>query len=65
MRALGVEGAKAKMADKKTTLLFFVDVDKGRLICLEPVDEKDLGKFPDMCRRSSGKLEPSDYARMS
>jgi transposase-like protein len=44
VRVLGVDGTGARMAGKKTGLLFYVDVDTGRLICVEPVDEKDSAK---------------------
>jgi hypothetical protein len=44
MRVLGVDGTGARMAGKKAGLLFYVDVDIGRLICVEPVDEKDSAK---------------------
>ena len=41
VRVLGVDGTGAKMAGQRAGLLFFVDVDRGRLICVEPVNEKD------------------------
>jgi len=41
VRILGVDGTGAKMAGKRAGLLFFVDVDRGRLICVEPINEKD------------------------
>lgn len=41
VRVLGVDGTGAKMAGKKAGLLFFVDVDRERLISVEPVNEKD------------------------
>jgi transposase-like protein len=44
VRVLGVDGTGAIMAGKKAGLLFYVDVDGGRLICVEPVDEKDSAK---------------------
>ena len=44
VRVLGVDGTGARMAGKKAGLLFYVDVDRGRLICVEPVDEKDSAK---------------------
>jgi len=37
IRTLGVDGTGAKMARQKEGLLFFVDIDSGRLICVEPV----------------------------
>lgn len=41
VRVLGVDGTGAKMAGKRAGLLFFVDVERGKLICVEPVNEKD------------------------
>jgi len=41
VRVLGVDGTGAKMAGKKAGLLFFVDVERKRLISVEPVNEKD------------------------
>jgi hypothetical protein len=38
---LGVDGTGAKMAGKKVGLLFFVDVARGKLICVQPVDERE------------------------
>jgi hypothetical protein len=37
VRVLGVDGTGARMAGKKAVLLFFVDVERGRLICVDPV----------------------------
>ena len=44
VRVLGVDGTGAKMAGKKAGLLFFVDVDRKRLISVEPVNERDSAK---------------------
>ena len=44
VRVLGVDGTGAKMAGKKAGLLFFVDVERKRLICVEPVNERDSAK---------------------
>ena len=44
VRILGVDGTGAKMAGKRAGLLFFVDVDRGKLICVEPVNETDSAK---------------------
>ena len=41
VRVLGVDGTGAKMAGKKAGLLFFVDVERKKLISVEPVNEKD------------------------
>ena len=44
VRVLGVDGTGAKMAGKRAGLLFFVDIDKGRLVCVEPVNETDSAR---------------------
>lgn len=44
VRVLGVDGTGAKMAGKRAGLLFFVDVEKGKLICVKPINEKDSEK---------------------
>jgi hypothetical protein len=41
VRVLGIDGTGAKMAGQKGGMLFFVDIDSQRLICVEPVDETD------------------------
>ena len=38
---LGVDGTGAKMAGMDAGLLFFVDVERQRLICVEPIQETD------------------------
>jgi hypothetical protein len=45
VRVLGVDGTGAGMAGKNAGLLFFVDVDGGRLICVEPVKESESAKL--------------------
>lgn len=44
IRVLGVDGTGAKMAGKNAGLLFFVDVDNSRLICVEPIKETNSTK---------------------
>ena len=45
VKVLGVDGTGAKMAGKpRRGLLFFVDVEGGKLICVEPVNETDSRK---------------------
>lgn|GEM_PF-6000793 len=41
LRVLGADGTGAAMAGKDAGVLFFVDVDRDRLVCVEPVDEED------------------------
>jgi len=41
VRVLGVDGTGAKMAGKSDGLLFFVDIERKRLVCVEPVNERD------------------------
>ena len=45
VNVLGVDGTGAKMAGKsRSGMLFFVDVEKSRMICVEPVNETDSRK---------------------
>jgi hypothetical protein len=42
VKVLGVDGTGAKMAGRsRAGMLFFVDVEKSRMICVEPVNETD------------------------
>lgn len=55
VRTLGVDGTGAKMAgNKKAGLLFFVDIERGKLICIEPVKETDSRKVRQHVRRVMG-----------
>jgi len=51
VRVLGVDGTGAKMAGQKAGLLFFADIATGKLVCVEPVDEKDAKKVRQHVRR--------------
>jgi len=51
VRVLGVDGTGAKMAGKKAGMLFFVDVDRGKLICVEPINETDSAKVRQHVRK--------------
>lgn len=44
VRVLGVDGTGAAMAGKDKGILFYVDVEETRLICVEPIQEKDTRK---------------------
>jgi transposase-like protein len=44
VRILGVDGTGARMAGRKAGLLFFVDIERKRLVCVEPVNEMDAKK---------------------
>ena len=44
VRILGVDGTGARMAGRKVGLLFFVDIERKRLVCVEPVNEMDAKK---------------------
>jgi len=44
VRVLGVDGTGAKMAGRKAGLLFYVDIERGKLVGVEPVNEKDAAK---------------------
>ena len=39
VRVLGVDGTGAAMAGRKAGMVFFVDVDRGKLLCVEPLQE--------------------------
>ncbi|MHC4984120.1 MAG: hypothetical protein ACYTF6_13255, partial [Planctomycetota bacterium] len=41
VRVLGVDGTGAAMAGRSAGVLFFVDIERQKLICLEPVKETD------------------------
>ena len=41
VRVLGVDGTGAAMAGRSGGMVFFVDVDRGRLLCVEPLSETD------------------------
>jgi len=41
VRVLGVDGTGAAMAGRNTGVLFFVDIERQRLICVESVSEQD------------------------
>jgi len=41
VRVLGTDGTGGAMAGRKAGMLFFVDVEGGRLVCVEPVQETD------------------------
>ncbi|MEK7400492.1 MAG: hypothetical protein AAB116_26405 [Candidatus Poribacteria bacterium] len=41
VRVLGVDGTGARMAGQKAGLLFFVDIERNRLICVDAVNETD------------------------
>ena len=51
VRVLGVDGTGAKMAGQKGGLLFFVDIDSGKLISVEPVNEKEAKRVRQHVRR--------------
>jgi len=44
IRVLGVDGTGATMAGQNKGVLFYVDVEKTRLICVESIQEKDARK---------------------
>jgi len=44
VRVLGVDGTGGAMAGQNKGILFFVDVDQSRLICVEAVHEQDARK---------------------
>lgn len=51
VRVLGVDGTGAKMAGADAGMLFFVDVEGQRLVCVEPVQETDAKKVRQHIQR--------------
>jgi hypothetical protein len=51
VRVLGVDGTGAKMAGVDAGMLFFVDVEGQRLVCVEPVQETDAKKVRQHIQR--------------
>jgi hypothetical protein len=51
VRVLGVDGTGAKMAGRDAGMLFFVDVEDQRLVCVEPVQETDTHKVGQHIQR--------------
>lgn len=51
VRVLGVDGTGAKMAGVDAGMLFFVDVEGQRLVCVEPVQETDAEKVRQHIQR--------------
>jgi transposase-like protein len=44
VRILGVDGTGAAMAGRNAGMLFFVDISRGKLLCVEPLQETDTAK---------------------
>jgi len=51
VRILGVDGTGAKMAGQNAGLLFFVDIERQQLLCVEPVKETDTQRVRRHVRR--------------
>jgi hypothetical protein len=51
VRILGVDGTRAKMAGQNAGLLFFVDIERQQLLCVEPVRETDTRRVRRYVRR--------------
>jgi hypothetical protein len=56
VRVLGVDGTGARMAGRKAGLLFYVDIERGKLICVEPVNEKDTAKVRRHVQKVMGQV---------
>jgi len=50
VRTLGVDGTGAKMAGQKAGLLFFTDIERGRLLRVEAINETDTKKAREHIR---------------
>jgi len=44
VRVLGVDGTGAAMAGRAAGMVFFVDIERGKLLCVEPLQETDTAK---------------------
>jgi transposase-like protein len=51
VRVLGVDGTGAAMAGRSEGMLFFVDTDHQRLVCVEPLQEEDTAAVRRHVRR--------------
>jgi transposase-like protein len=51
VRTLGVDGTGAKMAGYKAGLLFFTDIERGKLLSVEAINETDTQKAREHIRR--------------
>jgi len=51
VRILGTDGTGAKMAGENGGMLFFVDLERQRLVCVEPVQETDAKKVREHIQR--------------
>jgi hypothetical protein len=51
VRVLGVDGTGAKMAGENGGMLFFVDVERQRLVCVEAVQETEAQKVREHIQR--------------
>lgn len=51
VRVLGVDGTGDAMAGTKGGVLFFVDVDQKRLLCVEPIQETDARRLRQHVRQ--------------
>jgi len=57
VRTLGVDGTGAKMAGQRAGLLFFTDIERGRLLCVEAIDETDTRKAREHIRHVMAEYE--------
>ena len=57
VKVLGVDGTGAKMAGKKAGLLFFADIERNKLICVEPVNETDSAKVRRHVQKVMARVE--------
>ena len=51
LRVLGADGTGGAMPGRSSGLLFFVDVERGKLLCVEPVQERDAPAVREHVRR--------------
>ena len=51
VRVLGADGTGARMAGEQGGMLFFVDIERQQLVCVEPVQETDAPKVRQHIQR--------------
>ena len=60
VRVLGVDGTGAALAGRNVGMVFFVDVDRQRLLAVEPQREEDTEKVRRHVRRVMAAVEASE-----
>jgi len=61
VRVLGVDGTGAAMAGRQAGVVFFVDLDRGKLVTVEPVAEEDTVEVRRHVRRVMGQVQAREF----